>query len=167
MLTCFLYETEGAAKFNSAINLIIHLKSFHGALSIFKFKCGQNKCKQTFQNIYTFKKHLVNHEKNADSQSNKLYKIDDKQKFHKNIKLSSALCQINHVEPNSASTSCLNNEIVKESPRDDQCNFDEQIKQIQESIIAFSLNLHSLPNLNRKNILDIQNLNAVCLNRLN
>lgn len=131
------------ANFAESLKLINHIEITHGVPSIYKYKCKQPRCKQTFQNKYTFKKHLHKHEKDFSLEREELISSD----------------QIHpvHISGHNNSRSTLKLSEVKECAKQNHKINDVNFENLKDSFLRFLLNLHSQNNFSRKDIISIQN----------
>lgn len=135
-LVCFMCESI----FKTINNYIDHIKILHGIPSIYKLKCKQGNCRQKFQNIYSFKRHLKKHSQN----------IIDNTKLHLNT--------IDY-EKNNTESSETNLVANIEQFSTEPCSAKENndyLTDLQKSVLNFSLQLHNRVEFTRKDVIEIQ-----------
>ena len=119
---------------------ISHLKTFHGIPSIYKFKCKQHNCRQKFQNIHSFRRHLSKH----------LHNITENE--------SQELDSIN-IEKSNTELRNINLHVVDTTPVSyEPLNLNvDYLSEIKNSVLNFSLQLHNRIEFTRKDVIQIQN----------
>lgn len=126
--------------FSHIIELISHLKQYHGVSSNDTFKCVQKKCSQKFNNLHKFKLHLTR--KHKSTNTNELQEFD----------LCNTQCTL--------SESIMNSKISSSATKSTKnvVDFRAELNKIKKSILTFSLELHNKNNLSRKDIIHVQNI---------
>lgn len=141
-------------KFQNCSQLITHLKYFHNLNQHSEYECAENNCYQKFQNLHSFRRHIKNqhiHDHLVEPSTSKTSNIG-----------------IDLCKSNSFNLSFAENEddmqnfpISINSPKGDE-NYDPfsklsfLIKNLQESSVKFTLEMHQKSNFSRKDVLFIQ-----------
>ncbi|XP_058833061.1 uncharacterized protein LOC131690967 [Topomyia yanbarensis] len=135
MITCCIEECTRL--FQTADELLEHVKKIHRPPAEFLYKCTFPGCIQIFSKIYGFKRHLKNHS----------FGVFDNVLANENIENDEALISVppktKKTQPNTINT--LNN-----------FKFEQNLINIQKSAVEFTLNMHKRPNFSRRDVKDIQ-----------
>lgn len=148
MLLCFICKKN----FINVKEIAEHLQRVEGIPSIYTFKCIQHNCNQIFQNIYKYKTHLqkhVNDERNSFPIEN--FNPDLNAVEQRNIESLYSPDELSYLHQNISNEITNTNEFEAPVPNIDRC-----IKDLERSIIEFSLNLHNTKSLPRNMVFFIQ-----------
>lgn len=151
-MICFICKVK-----ISSVNLYIqHLKKIHDLSTYSNFKCRESSCSQEFQNISTFKRHIIRkHEEGSIPNVNSKYNSDKEY-----VTSDNHFCEIKQIISNSFKENLETCESYThesfENKENKELTIEDSLNNMFISATRFVLKMHDNNSFSRKNILEIQ-----------
>ncbi|XP_016659852.1 uncharacterized protein LOC107883741 [Acyrthosiphon pisum] len=121
--------------------LVCHFKIFHSLKSLSTYRCGEGNCKQSFQSLATFKRHI--HAKHFPE-------------LQLNFQIPEQPCTNSSLPSLNAETINKNNLLTENENAEIPFNFELVSELLYKSAVELVVNLHSNNNFSRVDIVNIQ-----------